>query len=81
MSKGVCERLCEDLDAYLSSKFSDRPPHEIQEMASYISNKFSILLTDAINERDAMWRRSLRSPKVKKTYAKHIDEMLDKAGV
>lgn len=77
---GKREKLCEDLESYLESKFATLPIPEKKEIAAYISNKFSILLADALEERDRQWRTSLRSPKVKRTYAKHIDNMLDKAG-
>lgn len=49
-----------DVERYLKLKFRDVPEHELQETATYIANRASVMTCDMLLDRDKEWKRSLK---------------------
>lgn len=57
------DALYNDIAEYLTSKFPDMKAHEAKELSGFISCRVNIIVADAINERDMMWQKQLKSSK------------------
>lgn len=58
MSKGMGEFLNNIYD-YLSKKFPDAPLTAIDEASGYIVSRAMVEVSDAIQDRDRMWREDI----------------------
>lgn len=62
--ENIFSKYAEDLERYLLSKLpEDTPTHVAQEIAAYITNRTSCMITDVLLERDHMWERQIRRGK------------------
>lgn len=60
----MISKYAEDLEKYLLSKLPENTPvHVAQEIAAYITNRTSYMITDVLLERDRMWERQIRRGK------------------
>ena len=62
-----------DLEKYLTSRFQGLPVHEVQELATYITHRVTILIADLTNEINRNWSKELqRSHEQTKRYYEYV---------
>lgn len=65
MSNDKFTEFMNDVERYLISRFNNVPEHELQETATYIANRVSVLACDLLFDRDKEWNRSLQRSGIK----------------
>ena len=74
-SERICESFYRDVIAYLTSKLTGFPEHEIMDIAAFCGNRMMVTANDLLFERDREWRAAMERDENRKARMRRAAEM------